>query len=89
MCRLVYGKRTQLNQKLHLHFWSRHTLGMQLARHGFREVGAFAEQSPLYGALPFRAMNHAYFAASRALYAATGGRVPLVPKEFLVYGRGT
>lgn len=88
VCRLVYGKRTQLNQRLHLHFWSRRTLGMQLARHGFREVGAFAEQSPLYGALPFRAMNHAYFAATRALYAATGGRVPLVPKEFLVYGRG-
>lgn len=83
--RAIYGRRTQLNQRIHLHFWSRRTLGTQLARHGFREVFAQPEQSPVYGSAPLRFLNRLYYTTTAAAYRASGGAIPLVPKEFLVY----
>jgi len=85
IARAVYGRRTQLNQRIHLHFWSRRMLGVQLARHGFREVFAQPEQSPVYGSPPLRVLNHIYYTTTAAAYRASRGAIPLVPKEFLVY----
>ena len=85
VCRVLYGRRVRLNQRLHLFFYSRRTLGAVVARHGFREIAVHPEQSPLYGTAPLRALNHAFYALTGGLYRVSGGRVPLVPKEFILY----
>ncbi len=83
--RIVYGEPARLNAGVHLFYYSRDTLGRMLGNHGFSEVSAHPEQSPMYGNKLLRLLNDAYYFTTATIYRATGGNLNLAPKEFILY----
>lgn len=85
LCRLIYGVPARLNAGVHLFYYSRKTLGQMVRQFGFEEIAAYPEQSPVYGPWYARAANWLYYLMTSGVYKLTGGRLGLVPKEFIVY----
>lgn len=85
LCRLIYGVPARLNAGVHLFYYSRKTLGKLVSQFGFEEIAAYPEQSPVYGVWYARMGNWLYYWVTAAMYKLTGGRLSIVPKEFLVY----
>ena len=87
LARLRYGASARLNAALHLYFYSAATLSHLARPHGFRLVARYPQQGPIYGSLPLRAANAAYFHASALLYRLSAAHLNLAPKELLVFRR--
>ncbi len=85
VARLVYGERVRLNAGVHLFYYSRSTLGAFAEKFGLEESCFFPEQSPLYGNIAIRFLNHAYYLFSAATYRLSNGNLNVVPKEFIIY----
>jgi SAM-dependent methyltransferase len=83
--KIVYGESARLNAGVHLFFYYRYTLGRLLAKHGFSELAAHPEQSPIYGNPLLRIFNNIYYHTTSAIYRSTKGRLNLAPKEFILY----
>lgn len=85
VCRVLYGKPVSLNAGIHLCYYSRKTLSLLMAKHGFTLESCHPEQSPLLKSPFLRFLNHAYFYATATLYKLSSGKIDLVSKEFLIY----
>jgi len=85
LARLIYGDSKRLNAGVHLFYFNRKTLSAMVVKNGFKPLGAYPEQSPLYGNKLIRLLNDTYFNVSKTLYNASNGVFNIVPKELLIY----
>lgn len=87
LCRLLYGVDARLNAGVHLFYYDRQSLKRLMNRHGFIEVAAYPEQSPVYGSVLRRLVNTGYFSLTSALYWVTKGVINYAPKEVMIYNK--